>query len=148
MDISRRFALSARMVPSITSAAPTPTNEPARQQTVDRALPQLSRKQSQLRDIVERAARAFDVPMAAVSIIDRNRQKLVAQVGMAQDETTRDVAFCAHAIHRPGELTIVHDAAKDERFARNPLVTGSPHIRFYAGKRWSRAKVSRSARSA
>lgn len=115
-------------------AAPDPANEAGRQDAVDRASPRIRRQRDQLRAIVQRAARAFDAPIAAVSIIDRTRQKLVAQVGLEEDETSRDVSFCAHAIHRPGELTVVADAAKDERFAGNPLVTGAPHIRFYAGK--------------
>lgn len=115
-------------------AAPLPAGEADRQQAVDRAAPALRRRHSQLCEIVERARRELGTPIAAISIIDRNRQKLVAQVGLEQDETARDVSFCAHAIHRPGELTVVEDAAKDERFIGNPLVTGAPHIRFYAGK--------------
>src|SRR5262245_40773520 len=68
-----------------------------------------------------------------ISLVDRDRQWFKAHVGLHLGETSRDVAFCAHAILKPAELLIVPDATKDGRFADNPLVTGEPYIRFYAG---------------
>ncbi|USI74608.1 GAF domain-containing protein [Sphingomonas morindae] len=86
-----------------------------------------------LQALVEQAAKAFGTPMAAISVIDRHRQWFKARVGLAVSETSRDVSFCAHAIHQPGEALVVPDASEDRRFAGNPLVTGAPFIRFYAG---------------
>jgi diguanylate cyclase (GGDEF)-like protein len=71
-------------------------------------------------------------PIAAVSLIDANRQWFKSKVGLMVSETSRDVAFCAHTILTP-DLLIVPDARDDKRFADNPLVTGEPGIRFYAG---------------
>jgi PAS domain S-box-containing protein len=71
--------------------------------------------------------------MAAVSLLDRERQWFKAGVGLDVQETPRDYAFCAHTILEPNTMLIVPDATADERFADNPLVTGPPDIRFYAG---------------
>lgn len=78
-------------------------------------------------------ARLFDVPICLVSLIDRERQFLKSCFGSDLRETPRDTAFCSHTILEPGKPFIVEDAAKDARFARNPLVIGEPFIRFYAG---------------
>lgn len=78
------------------------------------------------------AAALFETPMALVSLVDRERQWFKARVGLDATETPRDVAFCAHAI-RQDEPLVVPDAALDPRFAIYPLVTGRPHLRFYAG---------------
>jgi len=81
----------------------------------------------------EVASGLFDTPIAAISLVDMARQWFKASKGLAMTETPRDQAFCAHAILRPGEVLHVPDAAADPRFADNPLVTGGPKIRFYAG---------------
>ncbi len=67
-----------------------------------------------------------------VSLIDQNRQWFKARVGLDTPETSRDVAFCAHAILEP-DVFKVPDALEDQRFVTNPLVTGEPHIRSYYG---------------
>ena len=84
-------------------------------------------------DRVTRLALAiFDVPIALVSLVDADRQWFKSRQGLEVPETKRALSFCGHAIRGPG-LFIIPDAARDERFADNPLVAGSPDIRFYAG---------------
>jgi len=83
-------------------------------------------------EITALAAQICGTPMAAISLLDENRQWFKAKVGLTSEQTPRDIAFCAHALHGT-DLLIVPDATKDERFAANPLVTGEPRIRFYAG---------------
>jgi CheY-like chemotaxis protein len=78
------------------------------------------------------AAALFDVPIALVSLVDRDRQWFKSRRGLDARETTRDSAFCAHAILGEDVLQ-VPDALQDDRFADNPLVTGEPRVRFYAG---------------
>ncbi|HFQ5142084.1 TPA: diguanylate cyclase [Vibrio vulnificus] len=78
------------------------------------------------------ARRLFDVPIALVSLVDEDRQWFKSCFGLNASETPRDISFCGHAILGADTL-IVEDASQDARFADNPLVTGEPHIRFYAG---------------
>jgi GAF domain-containing protein len=84
-------------------------------------------------DIVLLASIMCDVPTALVSLLDVERQWFKARIGLEASETPRDAAFCAHTVLTPNNLMIVEDATKDPRFEKNPLVTGAPHIRFYAG---------------
>ena len=78
------------------------------------------------------AAQEFEVPIAVITLVDAERQWFKAKVGTEVCETGRDVSFCAHAILHD-DIMVVPDAAADARFVDNPLVTGEPHIRFYAG---------------
>jgi PAS domain-containing protein len=82
--------------------------------------------------IVALARELFDVPISLVSLIDADRQWIKACNGLDVRETSRAVSFCGHAILGQEPLVIL-DAAKDERFADNPSVTGAPNIRFYVG---------------
>lgn len=84
-------------------------------------------------EIARLAAEVCETPMAAISFVDRFRQWFKATVGIEVWDTPRDDSFCAHAIVDGDAPLIVEDAAKDDRFADNPLVTGHPHLRFYAG---------------
>jgi PAS domain S-box-containing protein len=71
-------------------------------------------------------------PMSLITLIDTDRQWFKSAVGIELRETPREIAFCAHTILGEG-IFEVGDASADPRFADNPLVTGEPHIRFYAG---------------
>src|ERR1039457_6865957 len=83
-------------------------------------------------DITILAAHICKVPIAMVSLVDEVRQWFKSRLGLDQQQTAREVAFCAHAILDNGPF-MVRDATKDRRFAGSALVTGEPHIRFYAG---------------
>jgi GAF domain-containing protein len=74
----------------------------------------------------------LQMPMAVVSLIDRDRQWFKSRQGMSASETRRDISFCTHTIQDTQPL-IVPDALADPRFAESPIVLGDPHIRFYAG---------------
>ncbi|HEX6016140.1 MAG TPA: MBL fold metallo-hydrolase [Geminicoccaceae bacterium] len=78
------------------------------------------------------AAALFDVPIALVSLVDRDRQWLKSHHGLDVSETPREVSFCAHAI-LDREVVVVPDSLLDPRFADNPVVTGESRVRFYAG---------------
>jgi PAS domain S-box-containing protein len=80
------------------------------------------------------AAELFGTPIALVSLLDSERQWFKSRQGLQVESTDRRVAFCDHAIREgPGAVMVVEDAAKDPRFCDNPLVTGAPDVRFYAG---------------
>ncbi len=83
--------------------------------------------------LVAVAAAACGVPISLISLIDSDRQWFKANLGLSDiTESPREVAFCSHTIQSEGTLE-VRDATADPRFADNPLVTGAPDIRFYAG---------------
>ncbi len=82
--------------------------------------------------ITRLAARVFQVPMALVSLVDRDRQWFKSSCGLDAAETARNIAFCSHAI-LDEDVMVVPNALQDLRFADNPLVVGEPNIRFYAG---------------
>jgi len=93
----------------------------------------LDSKASEAFDRITRlAAELFQVPIALVSLVEEKRQWFKSCVGLETRETERSVSFCTHTIERATAL-VVEDAVQDARFADNPLVTGYPGIRFYAG---------------
>ncbi|MFV0623248.1 GAF domain-containing protein [Sphingomonas sp. ac-8] len=90
------------------------------------------RSNDALRAIVERAAALLDTPIAALTIIDRERQWCPVAIGLP-GELPRQVAFCSYAVRKPGETLCVLDATADTRFSANPLVTPEDGVRFYLG---------------
>jgi GGDEF domain-containing protein len=85
------------------------------------------------RDLVTIIAGICQTPISAVSLVDGDRQWFKASVGLDVNQTPRDVAFCSRTIEDPDGLFIVEDATLNPDFSSNPLVTGEPHLRFYAG---------------
>lgn len=83
-------------------------------------------------EIVALASRICEAEISLISLIDESRQWFKAKIGLDTQETHRDLAFCAHAIHEP-EIMEIEDTHNDERFFDNPYVVDDPRIRFYAG---------------
>lgn len=83
-------------------------------------------------ELIYLASQICEAPIALISLIDTKRQWFKAKQGLDICETHRDYAFCAQAI-LDEEILIIPDATQDDRFKENPLVTGDPNIRFYAG---------------
>ena len=112
--------------------APLPADEDERLSAL-RALLLLDTPPEERFDRLARfVAEQLDVPIALLKLVDGQRQWFKARVGLDATETPRDISFCGHAIMK-NDLFIVEDASRDPRFSDNPLVTGEPHIRFYAG---------------
>ncbi|MGH1346208.1 MAG: sensor histidine kinase [Nannocystales bacterium] len=112
--------------------APLPPNEQERLQSL-RALAILDTPPEERFDRITRlAAQIIGTPIVLISLVDEARQWFKSAVGLDAPQTPRDVAFCAHAI-LDTKVFVIPDAHEDPRFATNPLVTGAPHVRFYAG---------------
>ncbi len=88
--------------------------------------------EQELDDLARLATYIAATPLGGVTLIDADRQWFKSRIGSNAEQTPRDIAFCAHAI-AGRDLMVVPDARADARFADNPMVTGEPHIRFYAG---------------
>lgn len=115
------------------SASPLPPNEDARLKAL-KSLDILDTEYEARFDRITRLAqRLFGTEVAAVSMIGEDRQWMKSHQGPVEQELERSNSFCAHNLHSPDETMIVSDARDDDRFSDNPLVTGDPHIRFYAG---------------
>jgi PAS domain S-box-containing protein len=111
---------------------PLPPNEELRLEELRRYAVLDTPPEKAFDNITELAARLFKVPIATVTLIDEDRQWFKSCLGLETREVGRNIAFCAYAILGT-EVMVVPDAREDARFADNPLVTGAPHIRFYAG---------------
>lgn len=111
---------------------PQPANERRRLQALHRYRILDTAPEPAFDDIALIASTLCQTPIALMALVDRERQWAKAQVGLEMVEIRREHSFCAHAI-LGDDLLVVEDATVDRRFAANPLVTGEPRIRFYAG---------------
>jgi PAS domain S-box-containing protein len=114
-------------------APPLAPDEPRRLQALYRLCLLDTPAEQRFDRIVRTAARVFRVPIALVSLVDGQRQWFKARVGLEPSSTPRSISFCGHAILTP-DTFVVQNALQDRRFFDNPLVTGEPHVRFYAGQ--------------
>ena len=114
-------------------APPKPANEAERLAALHALLLLDTPPEQRFNRITRTAARVFDVPAALVSLVDAERQWFKSRYGLHVSETPRSVSFCGHAILQDIAF-VIEDARLDARFADNPVVTGPPHVRFYAGQ--------------
>ncbi|MDB5408058.1 MAG: uncharacterized protein JWL84_2970 [Rhodospirillales bacterium] len=114
------------------AGAPRPRDEAQRLAALQRFDILDSEPEAAFDRLVALAADIFEVPMALITLVDSDRQWFKARHGVTLTETPRTIAFCAYAIMSDG-ICLVPDATRDRRFRGNPLVTGEPLIRFYAG---------------
>jgi GAF domain-containing protein len=114
-------------------AAPVPPNEEERIATLRRLLILDTKPEDLLDGVTAYATKTFDVPICLISLVDSDRQWFKSNSGLPNaTETSREVSFCGHAILQD-EIFEVTDALVDPAFSDNPLVTGEPYVRFYAG---------------
>jgi signal transduction histidine kinase/ActR/RegA family two-component response regulator len=111
---------------------PVPDNEQERLEALDRYNILDTLPEEEYDAITKLASYICQVPIALISLIDENRQWFKSKVGLQVRETSRSISFCQYAIMGEDMLQI-QDTHQDARLAANPMVTGDPHIRFYAG---------------
>ncbi|QSE96873.1 GAF domain-containing sensor histidine kinase [Fulvivirga lutea] len=113
-------------------SAPYPENEEQRLKDLQNYNILDAIEEPAFNEIVDLASFICNTPISLVSFVDKERQWFMAEKGLDAKETPREYSFCAHAI-LDDEIFEIEDAKKDARFENNPLVTGNPNIRFYAG---------------
>ncbi len=113
--------------------APIPQNEIARQCAVENLKILNTEDEERFNHITKKATEIFKVPISTISIIDNEREWYKAKEGITVTEGPRSISFCGHALLQE-DIFIVEDTLNNSIFADNPLVTGTPGIRFYAGK--------------
>ncbi len=113
-------------------SAPLPANEEDRLRCLDELQILDTLEEAAYDDLTFLAAQICDTPIALVSLVDRERQWFKSHYGLDAHETPRNLAFCAHAILTDQTL-VIEDSLRDKRFFDNPLVTGAPEVKFYAG---------------
>jgi len=127
-----RIQVSLLRMPLRWTRAPLPGNESERLGALQNTGLLDSLPEERFDRITRLAKAMFKVPISLVSLVDEDRQWFKSRQGLPATETPRDHAFCAHAILQD-DIFVIPDALQDERFADNPLVEGSPNVRFYAG---------------
>lgn len=123
---------SGEFLPALAPDYPVPANEAGRLAALAASKLMVSSAEEVFDRVTRLASHATDCPMALLTLLSGQRQWFKSRVGVTLSETPRALAFCSHTIMQAGPF-VVEDAVNDPRFADNPLVTGEPHIRFYAG---------------
>lgn len=111
---------------------PLPEEESERQKTLDQTGLLNSGSEARFDRITRLAQQIFSVPIALISLVDRDRQWFKSRQGLDALQTPREISFCGHAILN-SEVFVIENTLMDQRFCDNPLVMGTPDIRFYAG---------------
>ncbi|HEX2555735.1 MAG TPA: GAF domain-containing protein [Microvirga sp.] len=111
---------------------PVDPNEFLRLQTIEELAVKKHLPDETVDRITAFARARFDVPICLVTLVEADRQLFLSRQGLDVDQTPRSASFCTHTI-LASAVFVVPDARKDDRFRDNPLVTGEPFIRFYAG---------------
>ncbi|TNE81795.1 MAG: GAF domain-containing sensor histidine kinase [Bacteroidetes bacterium] len=112
---------------------PLPANETERLNMIQSMKVLKDKADKELQNIVEFCSDFFEVPIALITVLHADMQEFLAKKGLKDDSTTREAAFCSHAIMQSDVFEVI-DAHQDIRFSQNPFVVGDPHIVFYAGK--------------
>jgi len=118
---------------TVYAPAPTPSDEAARERAVIESGALDARDDPELIGLVEQARQRFGTGMAAVSILSRDWQYLIAAAGVTSRTYSRRMSLCGHAIITPRAVFCVEDARADPRFADNPTLIDGGQVRFYAG---------------
>ncbi|MDR6787905.1 GAF domain-containing protein [Sphingomonas sp. BE138] len=118
---------------TVYAPAPFPDDEEARERAVLASGALEARNDSVLQELVTNARRKLDADMAAVSILSRDWQYLIAATGITSRTYSRRMSLCGHAIITPRAVFCVEDARADPRFADNPVLIDGGQVRFYAG---------------
>jgi len=124
--------VAAEFLPAAAPDYPVPANEAQRLAALAQSGLMDSEDDAAFDRLTWLAGHATGCPMSLITLLSAERQWFKSHVGMENRETTRSSAFCSHALMQD-EPFVVEDASADPRFADNPLVTGAPFIRFYAG---------------
>ncbi|RMF13183.1 MAG: sensor histidine kinase [Alphaproteobacteria bacterium] len=119
-------------VPDRMHFSPTIADDDFRLQVLERYEPHVDSLSAPLDLLVSLFARIFDMPYGAVTLVMRDRVSFRSCFGGRFEDVSRDVGICSHTIAGPDPF-IVADLADDDRFRQNPLVSGEPHLGFYAG---------------
>ncbi|RNI29810.1 GAF domain-containing protein [Rufibacter immobilis] len=120
------------VLPNINALADSPSREAARLQALQQYELLDTSAEQELDELTELASQLCGVPISLITLVAEKRQWFKSKVGLDLSETPRTVSFCHHAI-TDSQVFEVMDARTDYRFQDNPLVTGNPNIRFYAG---------------
>jgi len=112
--------------------APIPSDENKRMEALHKIAILNTQPEERFDVLTREAVDKLKVPIAMVSILDSDREWFKSCVGLDTKEGDRDISFCGHALLSTN-IFIVEDTLKDARFVDNPMVVGSPFIRFYAG---------------
>src|SRR6185295_4780100 len=114
------------------TAAPVPPHESERLGALQRYEVLDTEPEQRFDDLTLLASHICETPIALITLVDAERQWFKSRVGLTTTQTPRAISFCGHAILKD-DVMVVPDVSADPRFADNPLVTGEPHARFYAG---------------